>query len=181
MKAPLGAGYVFCRGGPGPKEADCLCRRRYWLNWCRGARLSPAAREQGPAVPVCRLCLFASCAVHRPSLELPHQARRCPSLRSWLLRRHTRSCTLQPCPTLAPHNLNPWPRPVCRSRGEGSCEARNSAWRTVFPWKMRLSGCVRQHFPKIAPRGGARGDSFVRCHVKVIRLFRNFTPGVLPV
>ena len=30
-------------------------------------------------------------------------------------------------------------------------------------------------FPKIAP-GGARGDSFVRCHVKVIRLFRNFTP-----
>ena len=112
-------------GGRGRKEADCLCRRLYWLNWCRGARLSPAAREQGPAVPVCRLCLFASCAVHRPSLELPHQARRCPSLRSWLLRRHTRSCTLQPCPTLAPHNLNPWPRPVCRSRGEGSCEARN--------------------------------------------------------
>ena len=50
-----------------------------------------------------------------------------------------------------------------------------SAWRTIFPWKMRLSGCVRQNFPKIAP-GGARGDSFVRCHVKVIRLFRNFTP-----
>ena len=41
-----------------------------------------------------------------------------------------------------------------------------SAWRTIFPWKMRLSGCVRQNFPKIAP-GGARGDSFVRCHVKV--------------
>ena len=52
---------------PGRKEADCLCRRRYWLNWCRGARLSPAAREQGPAVPVCRLCLFASPrAVRRP-------------------------------------------------------------------------------------------------------------------
>ena len=54
-------------------------------------------------------------------------------------------------------------------------EGGTSAWRTIFPWKMRLSGCVRQNFPKIAP-GGARGDSFVRCHVKVIRLFRNFTP-----
>ena len=30
-------------------------------------------------------------------------------------------------------------------------------------------------FLRLAP-GGARGDSFVRCPVKVIRLFRNFTP-----
>ena len=126
------------------------------------------------------LCLFAGCAcspdcaVRRP--ELPHQARRCPSLRSWLLRRHTRSCTLQPCPTLAPHNLNPWPRPVCRSRGEGSCEARNLSLAHNFSMENATQrGVFGKIFLRLAP-GGARGDSFVRCHVKVIRLFRNFTP-----
>ena len=36
-------------------------------------------------------------------------------------------------------------------------------------------GVFGKIFLRLAP-GGARGDSFVRCHVKVIRLFRNFTP-----
>ena len=35
-------------------------------------------------------------------------------------------------------------------------------------------GVFGKIFLRLAP-GGARGDSFVRCHVKVIRLFRNFT------
>ena len=36
-------------------------------------------------------------------------------------------------------------------------------------------GVFGKIFLRLAP-GGARGDSFVRCHVKVIRLFWNFTP-----
>ena len=135
----------FLPGGRGRKEADCLCRRRYWLNWCRSARLSPAAREQGPAVPVC--CL--------PVVPV-RQLCRSPALSCRIKRGAVHRCGHGCCAgTRALAHCNPaLPLPRTTStHGHALCadlEERvlarrgTSAWRTIFPWKMRLSGCVRQ-------------------------------------
>ena len=77
----------------------------------------------------------------------------------------------------------PLPRTIS-THGHALCadlEERVLARRGTQPGAQFFHGNATQRgvfgkiFLRLAPCG-ARSDSFVRCHVKVIRLFRNFTP-----
>ena len=92
VKAPLLDKALFSSGGARRKKVEYLCRRRSLPDLCRSARLRPVALEQG------RACACFCVQVDPVELRLLafscRMSARCPSLRSWLLRRHAPSCSL---------------------------------------------------------------------------------------